>query len=108
MKVIDEAATAGAGRKDRRIAHAHFRDVWSRGGRWACLVLSFIESIGIPNPGGTDALLLLVSIARPATRCSARCWRLSVRCWAPRSSTKSCEREASKFLVRLHVLSGRG
>lgn len=28
-------------------------------------VLAFIESIGIPNPGGTDALLLLVAIARP-------------------------------------------
>ena len=29
------------------------------------LVLSFVESLGIPNPGGTDALLLLVAIERP-------------------------------------------
>lgn len=28
--------------------------------------LAVIESAGIPNPGGTDALLLLVAIARPA------------------------------------------
>jgi len=29
------------------------------------LVLSIVESVGIPNPGGTDALLLIVTIARP-------------------------------------------
>jgi len=29
--------------------------------------LAFIESIGIPNPGGTDALLLFVAIKRPDT-----------------------------------------
>jgi membrane protein YqaA with SNARE-associated domain len=29
-------------------------------------VLSLVESIGIPNPGGTDALLLLVAIERPS------------------------------------------
>jgi membrane protein YqaA with SNARE-associated domain len=28
-------------------------------------VLSFVESLGIPNPSGTDALLLLVTIERP-------------------------------------------
>jgi membrane protein YqaA with SNARE-associated domain len=28
-------------------------------------VLSFVESLGIPNPSGTDALLLLVAIQRP-------------------------------------------
>jgi len=30
------------------------------------LVLSIVESVGIPNPGGTDLLLLTVAIARPA------------------------------------------
>ena len=29
-------------------------------------VLSLVESVGIPNPGGTDALLLLVDIERPS------------------------------------------
>jgi membrane protein YqaA with SNARE-associated domain len=29
------------------------------------LVLSIIESIGIPNPGGTDWLLLFVTVSRP-------------------------------------------
>jgi membrane protein YqaA with SNARE-associated domain len=30
------------------------------------LILSIVESVGIPNPGGTDALVLIVTIARPA------------------------------------------
>src|ERR1700675_3947039 len=30
------------------------------------LALATIESAGIPNPGGTDALLLVLTIARPS------------------------------------------
>jgi membrane protein YqaA with SNARE-associated domain len=42
-----------------------FRKLLVSWGPLGIFVLAFIESIGIPNPGGTDALLLLVAIARP-------------------------------------------
>jgi len=44
----------------------HFRDILVSWGPLGVLVLSTIESAGIPNPGGTDWLLLLMAIARPA------------------------------------------
>jgi membrane protein DedA with SNARE-associated domain len=44
----------------------HFRDLLISWGPLGILVLSTIESAGIPNPGGTDWLLLVLTIARPA------------------------------------------
>jgi membrane protein YqaA with SNARE-associated domain len=44
----------------------HFRDVLVTWGPLGVLVVSAIESAGIPNPGGTDWLLLIVAIGRPA------------------------------------------
>jgi membrane protein YqaA with SNARE-associated domain len=51
----------------------HFRDVLISWGPLGILALSIVESAGIPNPGGTDALLLILTIARPwqATLCAA-------------------------------------
>jgi membrane protein YqaA with SNARE-associated domain len=43
----------------------HLRDVLVSWGPVGVLALSAVESAGIPNPGGTDALLLIVAIARP-------------------------------------------
>ena len=43
----------------------HLRDVVVSWGPLGILVLATIESAGIPNPGGTDALLLVLAIARP-------------------------------------------
>jgi membrane protein YqaA with SNARE-associated domain len=43
----------------------HLRDVLVSWGPLGVFTLAVIESAGIPNPGGTDALLLLVAIARP-------------------------------------------
>ncbi len=43
-----------------------FRATLVAWGPLGILVLSIIESVGIPNPGGTDALVLVVTIARPA------------------------------------------
>ena len=34
-------------------------------GPWGVFVFAFIDSAGVPNPSGTDALLLLVTIERP-------------------------------------------
>ena len=42
-----------------------FRKLLVSWGPLGVFVLALVESIGIPNPGGTDALLLLVAIARP-------------------------------------------
>ncbi len=43
----------------------HVRDVLISWGPIGLLVFAAIESAGIPSPGGTDALLLVLAIARP-------------------------------------------
>jgi uncharacterized membrane protein YdjX (TVP38/TMEM64 family) len=43
----------------------HFRDVLISWGPWGLLVLATVESLGIPNPGGTDLVLILLTVARP-------------------------------------------
>jgi len=43
----------------------HLRDVLVSWGPLGIFLVAAIESAGIPNPGGTDALLLLLAIARP-------------------------------------------
>jgi uncharacterized membrane protein YdjX (TVP38/TMEM64 family) len=43
----------------------HFREILVSWGPFGILALSTIESAGIPNPGGTDALLLFITISRP-------------------------------------------
>lgn len=70
-------------------------------------VLAFVESLGIPNPSGTDALLLLVSINRPeaAFLCAALATAGSML-----GSTvfyEAMRRGGDKFLLR-YTLSGRG
>lgn len=42
-------------------------------GPWGVLIVSTVESLGIPNPGGTDWLLVGMAIARPddAVLCAA-------------------------------------
>jgi membrane protein DedA with SNARE-associated domain len=44
----------------------HFHDLLVAWGPLGILVLSTVESAGIPNPGGTDALILVLTIARPS------------------------------------------
>jgi membrane protein YqaA with SNARE-associated domain len=44
----------------------HFIQVLVSWGPLGVFVLSLVESLGIPNPSGTDALLLLVCIERPS------------------------------------------
>jgi membrane protein YqaA with SNARE-associated domain len=43
----------------------HLRDVLVSWGPLGVFLLAAVESAGIPNPGGTDALLLILAIARP-------------------------------------------
>ena len=51
----------------------HFRDALVSLGPIGVFLLAVVESAGIPNPGGTDALLLVLAIARPeeAMLCAA-------------------------------------
>jgi membrane protein YqaA with SNARE-associated domain len=44
----------------------HIAEVLASWGPLGVFLLAAIESMGIPNPGGTDALLLVVAIARPS------------------------------------------
>src|SRR5580700_11039354 len=44
-----------------------FHDLLVSWGPLGLFVLALVESAGIPNPGGTDALLLVLTIANPAS-----------------------------------------
>ncbi|MGA3189346.1 MAG: VTT domain-containing protein [Bryobacteraceae bacterium] len=52
---------------------SHFWELLKALGPWSLLIVSTIESLGIPNPGGTDWLLVAMAIARPgdAALCAA-------------------------------------
>ena len=43
----------------------HFTQTLISWGHLGVFVLAFVDSAGVPNPSGTDVLLLLVVIARP-------------------------------------------
>lgn len=51
----------------------HFWEALVALGPWGVLIVSTVESLGIPNPGGTDWLLVGMAIARPgdAAFCAA-------------------------------------
>ena len=52
---------------------SHFWELLKALGPWSLLFVSTVESLGIPNPGGTDWLLVGMAIARPhdAALCAA-------------------------------------
>src|ERR1035437_1209980 len=52
---------------------SHFWGLLKGLGAWSLLIVSTVESLGIPNPGGTDWLLVGMAIARPhdAALCAA-------------------------------------
>jgi membrane protein YqaA with SNARE-associated domain len=52
---------------------SHFWEILKALGPWGVLIVSTVESLGIPNPGGTDWLLVGMAIARPndAALCAA-------------------------------------
>jgi membrane protein YqaA with SNARE-associated domain len=51
----------------------HFRQILVAWGPLGILIAAMIESAGVPSPSGTDALIILVTIARPqsALLCAA-------------------------------------
>ncbi|SRR5579883_43686 len=44
-----------------------FRDLAVAWGPWGVFLFAVIDSAGVPNPGGTDLLLLAVTIANPSS-----------------------------------------
>jgi membrane protein DedA with SNARE-associated domain len=44
-----------------------FRDLAVAWGPWGVFLFAIIDAAGVPNPGGTDLLLLAVTIANPAS-----------------------------------------
>ena len=44
---------------------SHLWEILKTLGPWGLLIVSTVESLGIPNPGGTDWLLVFMAIARP-------------------------------------------
>ena len=52
---------------------SHLWEILKALGPWGLLIVSTVESLGIPNPGGTDWLLVFMAIARPndAALCAA-------------------------------------
>ena len=70
-------------------------------------VLSLVESLGIPNPGGTDALLLFVAIERPSS--AVLCAVLAILGSVLGSAVfyEIMRRGGDKFLLR-YTVSPRG
>jgi len=46
---------------------ARFRDILVAWGPLGVFLLAIVESTGLPNPGGTDAIVVLAAIANPRT-----------------------------------------
>jgi len=84
-----------------------FRKLLVSWGPLGVFVLSFIESIGIPNPGGTDALLLLVAIARPESAVLCALLATAGSLLGSAVFYEIVRLGGDKFLLR-YTLSGRG
>jgi membrane protein YqaA with SNARE-associated domain len=84
-----------------------FRKLLVSWGPLGIFVLAFIESIGIPNPGGTDALLLLVAIARPDAAILCAVLATAGSLLGSAVFYEIVRLGGDKFLLR-YTLSGRG
>lgn len=84
-----------------------FRKLLVSWGPLGVFVLSFVESIGIPNPGGTDALLLLVAIARPESAMLCAVLATVGSLLGAAVFYEIVRLGGDKFLLR-YTLSGRG
>jgi len=60
----EHSATAGDGARSLQEVR-RFYNLFVSWGPFGVLVFSAVESVGIPNPGGTDLLLVVVAAARP-------------------------------------------
>src|SRR5262245_36129492 len=70
-------------------------------------VLSFIDSAGVPNPSGTDALLLLLCIARPDAAFAAAALAI-IGCLAGSIVFHAIIRAGGDRVLARYITTGRG
>ena len=85
----------------------HFLNVLVSWGPLGVFVLSLVESVGIPNPGGTDALVLVIAIARPSEAILAAGMATAGSLLGTQFFYELTRRGGEKLLAR-YVSGGRG
>jgi len=85
----------------------HFLDILKELGPVGVLVLAMIESAGIPNPGGTDVLLLFITAARPQDAVLTAALAVVGSLVGSMFFFEVLRRGGEKFLTK-HTASGRG
>jgi len=82
-------------------------DILKQLGPVGVLVLATVESAGIPNPGGTDVLLLFMTAARPQDAALSAALAVIGSLVGSMFFFELMRRGGEKFLTR-HTASGRG
>jgi membrane protein DedA with SNARE-associated domain len=85
----------------------HILDFLKELGPVGVLVLAMVESAGIPNPGGTDLLLLFMTAARPEDAVLTAALAVVGSLAGSMFFFEVLRRGGEKFLAR-HTASGRG
>lgn len=85
----------------------HFFQVLVSWGPLGVFVLSLVESLGIPNPSGTDALLLLVAIERPSAAVMCAVLATAGSLIGSAIFYEIVRKGGDRFLLR-YTMSGRG
>jgi membrane protein DedA with SNARE-associated domain len=85
----------------------HFLEFLKELGPVGVLILSMVESAGIPNPGGTDFLLLFITAARPEDAVLTAALAVVGSLVGSLFFFEVLRRGGEKFLTK-HTASGRG
>jgi membrane protein DedA with SNARE-associated domain len=85
----------------------HFLDLLKELGPVGVLVLAMVESAGIPNPGGTDFLLLFITAAQPQNAVLTAALAVVGSLAGSMFFFEILRRGGEKFLTK-HTASGRG
>jgi membrane protein YqaA with SNARE-associated domain len=85
----------------------HFLEILKQLGPVGVLVLAMVESAGIPNPGGTDVLLLFMAAARPEDAALSGALAVVGSLVGSMFFFEVLRRGGEKFLTK-HTASGRG
>jgi len=85
----------------------HFLDVLLSWGPLGVFVIATVESMGIPNPGGTDLLLLAVTITHPASAFPAAVLAVVGSLLGSEIFFEILRKGGERYLLR-HTATGRG
>lgn len=85
----------------------HFLEVLKELGPLGVLVLAVVESMGIPNPGGTDFLLLFMAAARPESAVLSALLAVAGSAAGSMFFFEVLRRGGGKLMAK-YTLSGRG